>query len=165
MYRRYDTKGKKIMMSKRNFACIMTAKETATKIKELTDEVKVIGVTKAYKNLKKIAEINDRFVAQFGNTDPNWSPKNTEIKYIMSKKNFACIMTAKETAAAIKELTDAATKVTMAYKTVHAIAEINDKFIADFGDVDPSWSPKKEQQIPTRPVEPMTAYAYEEAYE
>ena len=50
-------KGSIIMaMSKKCYAAIMSARETTTEIKKLTDEVKATGVKNAYKNLMKIAK-------------------------------------------------------------------------------------------------------------
>lgn len=45
-------------MTKRNYAAIMSAKDMSREIKKLTDEVKSKGVTKAYKAVMRIAELN-----------------------------------------------------------------------------------------------------------
>lgn len=67
-------KGSIIMaMSKKCYAAIMSARETTTEIKKLTDEVKATGVKNAYKNLMKIAELNDKFYRDFHDVDPAWS--------------------------------------------------------------------------------------------
>lgn len=67
-------KGSIIMaMSKKCYAAIMSARETTTEIKKLTDEVKTTGVKNAYKNLMKIAELNDKFYRDFHDVDPAWS--------------------------------------------------------------------------------------------
>lgn len=82
----------------------------------------------------------------------------------MSKKCYAAIMSAKEVSAEIKQLTDEVKEkgVTKAYKAVMRIAELNDKFINDFGDVDPAWSPEPKQQN-TQPAQaPAYNYAYTE---
>ena len=76
-------------------------------------------------------------------------------------------MTAKEISQEIKTLTDEVKEkgVTKAYKAVMRIAELNDKYIADFGDVDPAWSPEPKQQQPTQtqaPAAAAPAYAYAE---
>ena len=85
----------------------------------------------------------------------------------MSKKCYAAIMTAKEISQEIKTLTDEVKVkgVTKAYKAVMRIAELNDKYISDFGDVDPAWSPEPKQQQPTQtqaPAAAAPAYAYAE---
>lgn len=83
----------------------------------------------------------------------------------MSKKCYAAIMTAKEISQEIKTLTDEVKEkgVTKAYKAVMRIAELNDKYIEDFGDVDPAWSPEpKQQQQPIQTQTPAPAYAYAE---
>ena len=46
-------------MSKKCYAAIMSARET--------------GVKNAYKNLMKIAELNDKFYRDFHDVDPAWS--------------------------------------------------------------------------------------------
>ena len=67
-------KGSIIMaMSKKCYAAIMSARETTEEIKKLTDEVKATGVKNAYKNLMKIAELNDKFYRDFHDVDPAWS--------------------------------------------------------------------------------------------
>lgn len=63
------------MMTKKCYAAIMSAKDMSAKIKELTDEVKEKGVTKAYKAIMAIAEMNDKYVADFASVDPAWSPE------------------------------------------------------------------------------------------
>lgn len=60
-------------MSKKCYAAIMSARETTEEIKKLTDEVKATGVRNAYKNLMKIAELNDKFYRDFHDVDPAWS--------------------------------------------------------------------------------------------
>lgn len=65
-------KGSIIMaMSKKCYAAIMSARETTTEIKKLTDEVKATGVKNAY--IMKIAELNDKFYRDFHDVDPAWS--------------------------------------------------------------------------------------------
>lgn len=85
----------------------------------------------------------------------------------MSKKCYAAIMSAKEISAEIKTLTDEVREkgVTKAYKAVMRIAELNDKFVQDFGDVDPAWSPEPKKQKPAAQPAAQTAqpaYAYAE---
>lgn len=63
------------MMTKKCYAAIMTAKDTSAKIKELTDEVKAKGVTKAYKAVMEIAELNDKYYREFQDIDPAWTPE------------------------------------------------------------------------------------------
>lgn len=65
-------------MTKRNYAAIMSAKDTAREIKKLTDEVKEKGVTKAYKAVMRIAELNDKWLNDFENVNPAWTPDNAQ---------------------------------------------------------------------------------------
>lgn len=60
----------------------------------------------------------------------------------ISKKAFAAIMTAKDDMRQIIELGNDL-KVTNAYNTAKAVIAIAEKYMADFGDVDPAWSPAK----------------------
>lgn len=60
----------------------------------------------------------------------------------ISKKAFAAIMTAKDDMKQIVELGNDL-KVTNAYNTAKAVIAIAEKYMADFGDVDPAWSPAK----------------------
>lgn len=64
-------------MSKKCYAAILSAKEASAAIKELTDEAKG-SCTKAYKNLMKIAEINDKYYRDFKDVDPAWSIDNKQ---------------------------------------------------------------------------------------
>lgn len=68
------------MMTKRCYAAIMTAKDMSARIKELTDEVKAKGVTKAYKAVMEIAEMNDKYFADFQSVDPAWTPDSEKAK-------------------------------------------------------------------------------------
>lgn len=61
-------------MTKKCFAAIMTAKDNSALIKEMTDTVLNGGMTKAYATIKKIAELNDTYIKQFGDIDPYWQP-------------------------------------------------------------------------------------------
>lgn len=58
----------------------------------------------------------------------------------ISKKNYAAIMTAKDDMRAIvalgKNLTNA-----NAYKTAYQMVAIAVKYMADFGNLDPAWTP------------------------
>lgn len=69
-------------MTKKCFAAIMTAQEVSAEVKKLTDEVKEKGVTVAYKNIMKIAELNDKYYTDFYGIDPYWTPDS-------AKKNAA----------------------------------------------------------------------------
>ena len=62
----------------------------------------------------------------------------------ISKKAFAAIMTAKDDMNAIIAM-GADLKVTNSYKTAQAMLEIAQKYMADFGDVDPAWTPASAQ--------------------
>lgn len=62
----------------------------------------------------------------------------------MSKKSFACILTSKEDMQAILDICNGNTVCT-SYKNVQAIKTIAEKFMADFGDVDPRWRPANAQ--------------------
>lgn len=61
----------------------------------------------------------------------------------MTRKCFAAIMTAKENSEKIKELTDSVLSgsVTKAYGAIKEIAALNEKYIQDFGSVNPYWTP------------------------
>lgn len=63
----------------------------------------------------------------------------------ISKKAFAAIMTAKDDMNAIIAMGNDL-KVTNAYKTAQAMLEIANKYMADFGDVDPAWTPASAQK-------------------
>lgn len=63
---------------------------------------------------------------------------------MMSKKSFACIMTAKEDMQAILDICNGNTVCT-SYNNVKEIKAIVEKFMADFGDVDPRWRPSNAQ--------------------
>lgn len=63
----------------------------------------------------------------------------------MSRKNFAAIMTAKDDMAKIVEL-GADLKVTNSYNTAKEMLAIAQKYMADFGDVDPLWTPAQLQE-------------------
>lgn len=65
-------------MTKKCFAMIKTANENAAKIKELTDVVLSGSCTKAYKAIKEIAALNEKFIKDFGDVDPYWSAKTAE---------------------------------------------------------------------------------------
>ena len=87
----------------------------------------------------------------------------------MTKKCYACILTSRELAEAIKALTDAVLAkggMTKAYGAIKQIAEMNDKFIHDFGDIDPSWTPPVYNTQPAQPTIAAPAMAYaEETYQ
>lgn len=70
-----------MMMTKRCYAAILTAKDMSAKIKELTDEVREKGVTKAYKAVMQIAELNDKYFRDFQNINPAWTPDNPQPYY------------------------------------------------------------------------------------
>lgn len=61
----------------------------------------------------------------------------------MTRKCFAAIMTAKENSEKIKKLTDSVLSgsVTKAYGAIKEIAALNEKYIQDFGSVNPYWTP------------------------
>lgn len=61
-------------LNAKEYAAIATAKENAALITSLIDEVKKGGVTKAYKALMKIDEINAKWAADFGNLDLSFRP-------------------------------------------------------------------------------------------
>lgn len=63
----------------------------------------------------------------------------------ISKKAYAAIKTAQDDMAKIQALA-AELKVTNAYKTAQAMAEIANKYMADFADVDPAWTPANAQK-------------------
>ena len=144
-------------MTKKCFATIKSAQEIAKKITTITDELKA---TNAYNSAKEIATLTTKFMNDFGNVDPAWKPNGAKNTKSMTKKCFACIKTAQETNAKINELLSDL-KVTNAYKSVKAVAELNNKFIEDFGNVDPAWKPEQTQTPePQITVEP--AYDIEE---
>ena len=59
----------------------------------------------------------------------------------MTKKCFACIKSSQEVMGDIKHRIDAViSDPSKAYRTLSDIGVIVDKWINDFGDVDPSWS-------------------------
>ncbi len=148
-------------MTRKQFAAIMQSKTVA---KEITETVKAnLHVTRAGKGIAAIQEIASKYSNDFGAVDPSWSPDGSKKKN-MSKKCFACIMSAKELAVAITEKCEIATAnkrqgVAM-LKEILALAE---KFTADFGAVDPSWkntnTAKTEEVAVTETVEPVQMVA------
>lgn len=87
----------------------------------------------------------------------------------MTKKCYACILTSIEAAEAIQKLTNAVLAkggMTKAYGAIKQIAEINNKFLNDFGDIDPSWTPPVYNTQPAQPTVAAPAMAYaEETYQ
>ncbi len=71
---------------------------------------------------------------------------------MMTKKCFAAIGTAKEISAEIQKLTDEIKEKgpSVAYANALLIAELNDRFCRDFGNVDPYWMPPQKGGKPTR---------------
>lgn len=67
-------------MTRKCFAAIRTAKEVSAEIKKLTDEIRLKGPEVAYENALKIAALNDKFLADFGNVDPYWQPPRKDGK-------------------------------------------------------------------------------------
>lgn len=64
----------------------------------------------------------------------------------MTRKCFAAIMAAKDNSRKIKKLTDEFQKdPSKGYELLMEIAKINDKYVADFGNVDPGWQAPSEQ--------------------
>ena len=67
------------MVNKRVYAMMLSSKENAKAIQAMTDEIASGGrnLKTAYRALdamEKIKAINDKFVNDFGNTDPGWMP-------------------------------------------------------------------------------------------
>lgn len=58
-------------ISRKAFAAIMTAKDDMKEIIALGEELKV---TNAYKTAQKMAEIAAKYMADFENVDPAWTP-------------------------------------------------------------------------------------------
>lgn len=65
---------------------------------------------------------------------------------MMSKKCYAAILSAKEISKEIQMITNNVTEPNdaQAYEAMMQIAELNDKFVKDFMDVDPAWTPDKQ---------------------
>lgn len=83
----------------------------------------------------------------------------------MTKKCYACIKCSTELAAEIQNLTNtvlAKGGMTKAYGTIKKIAELNDKFVREFSDVDPGWTPPVYNKKPSQPTVAAPAIAYEE---
>lgn len=69
-----------------------------------------------------------------------------------NKKEYAAFKTAQDNARKIKELTDSVLAkggVTKAYSAIKEIASLNDKYNADFGDMNIAYQPNY-----TQPVQP-----------
>lgn len=77
---------------------------------------------------------------------------------MMNRKHFACIMTSKEDMAKIVEL-GKDLKVTNAYNTAKVMVAIAEKFMADFGDVDPHWTANKAAKAEAEAAAPAEAPA------
>lgn len=70
-----------IIMTKKCYAAIRTAKEISVQIKQLIDEINEKGDEVIYDNLMKIAELNDKYLQDFGEVNPYWQPpKNKTFK-------------------------------------------------------------------------------------
>lgn len=128
-------------MTKKCFAAILSAQELARKIEGIVNGLE--KPQKSYAATKEIVALNAKFIEDFGNVDPAWKPKGAKTGKSMTKKCFACIKTSQENATKVAEMT-ADLKMVTAIKTLKAIAEINAKFLADFGSVDPAWKPAEE---------------------
>lgn len=67
----------------------------------------------------------------------------------MTKKCFAAIKTAQEMSARIKELTKTIDKnnTEAMYAALVEIKTINDKYVSNFGDVDPYWKKPETEKL------------------
>lgn len=70
------------MMTRRQFACILTSLEQMRDINALVTTVTSGNVTKSYAACKEIKERTDRFLKQFGDTDPRWQPPTQQNKAV-----------------------------------------------------------------------------------
>ena len=70
---------------------------------------------------------------------------------MMSKKSFAAILTAKEDIQQILDICNG-NSVCTSYNNVKMIQAIAEKFMADFGDVDPRWRPSNAQNNAVAPA-------------
>lgn len=71
-----------MQMTRKCFAAIQSAKDVSKQIKKLTDTVltKPNGSKQAYEQIRKIAELNNKFIRDFGSVDPYWTPADAPLQ-------------------------------------------------------------------------------------
>lgn len=91
------------------------------------------------------------FIQEKETTIMNNNMNNANTVKLMSRKSFACIMTAKEDMQKILDICEG-NSVCTSYNNIKAIKALAEKFMADFGNVDPRWTPATAQQAAPAPA-------------